>query len=389
MAGTTFSDLQAGRPLSTLAVAELAVEPGRPSEGITPAIATGGTIPSKSLLYRFTSAGAAITGVVVEPGLTHGQLLLLSKTDAGSVTFATDASSNVLDGLLAVLAEKRTSILVWSALDRRWLLSSAQVNAIAGQLTLSDGTVALPGLAFTLDPDTGVYRIGANNLGVAVNGAKVLDVGTGGLGVTGTLTPTDQILAASGSAGVPGIAFAAATTTGFRFGSSQLIVYVAGNQILSASSSSVTVDGTGGLLVGATDVALTRLAAGQLNIGLQGNGQKLGLKTLTELTTIAAAATTDTAIQIPAGALVLGVSVRVTTVIPTAATFNYGIAGATARYGTGIAVAATTTYPGTDDGVRFYAAATAIRITPDLTPGANTGRVRTTIHYLDLTPPTS
>ena len=52
------------------------------------------------------------------------------------------------------------------------------------------GTVALPGMAFSADPDTGIYRIGANNLGVGVNGAKVLDVGTGGLGVTGTLTAT-------------------------------------------------------------------------------------------------------------------------------------------------------------------------------------------------------
>lgn len=120
------------------------------------------------------------------------------------------------------------------------------------------------------------------------------------------------------------------------------------------------------------------------------NGQFARIISVTELTTIAAAATTDTAIQIPANAKVLAVSVRVTTVIPTAATFDVGIAGATTRFGTGLSTAANTTNPGTnDDGARYYAAATSVRITPNATPAANTGRVRVTIHYIDVTPPTS
>jgi hypothetical protein len=36
--------------------------------------------------------------------------------------------------------------------------------------------------------DTGLYRIGSNNLGVSCGGTKVLDIGTTGLGVTGKLT---------------------------------------------------------------------------------------------------------------------------------------------------------------------------------------------------------
>ena len=128
---------------------------------------------------------------------------------------------------------------------------------------------------------------------------------------------------------------------------------------------------------------------GQLQMAGPANGQLVDVQTLTELTTIAAAATTDTSIQIPAGALVFAVSVRVTTAIPTAATFDVGISGATTRYGSGLSVAANTTNAGTNDGVRYYAAATAIRITPNLSPGANTGRVRVTIHFLTVTPPTS
>jgi hypothetical protein len=51
-----------------------------------------------------------------------------------------------------------------------------------------DGASSAPSISFSNDTDTGIYRIGADNLGVAANGAKVLDIGTGGLGVTGTLS---------------------------------------------------------------------------------------------------------------------------------------------------------------------------------------------------------
>ncbi len=109
-----------------------------------------------------------------------------------------------------------------------------------------------------------------------------------------------------------------------------------------------------------------------------------GLLSLTELTTIAAAATTDTTIQIPANAIVARVEALVVTAIPTAATFTYGVAGATARYGTGIATAAGTYAQGLADGNRLYLSAIAIRFTPNLTPGAATGQVQTTIFYYGL-----
>ncbi len=45
---------------------------------------------------------------------------------------------------------------------------------------IGDGSVEAPGLAFSSDNDTGIYRIGANNLGIAVNGTKIVDVGVDG-----------------------------------------------------------------------------------------------------------------------------------------------------------------------------------------------------------------
>jgi hypothetical protein len=58
---------------------------------------------------------------------------------------------------------------------------------MTGQLKIDAGTVSLPGLAWSVDLDTGWYRIGANNAGFSCGGAKVLDVSTSGLGITGAL----------------------------------------------------------------------------------------------------------------------------------------------------------------------------------------------------------
>jgi hypothetical protein len=120
------------------------------------------------------------------------------------------------------------------------------------------------------------------------------------------------------------------------------------------------------------------------------NGQSLNIKHLTELTTIAAAATTDTTILMPAGAIVLSVSVRVTVVIPTATNFTVGDSGSAARFSTAaVSAAANSTDVGTKAGAYYNASALAVRITPDAPPAANTGRVRVTIAYLDVTVPTA
>ena len=60
------------------------------------------------------------------------------------------------------------------------------------------GTVAAPGLYLSTDTGTGLYRIGANNDGFAVSGAKVLDIASTGLAVTGTLSASGVITATQG-----------------------------------------------------------------------------------------------------------------------------------------------------------------------------------------------
>lgn len=198
---------------------------------------------------------------------------------------------------------------------------------------------------------------------------------TGNISVGGRIAVTDNQWWGSGVTGSNAAAYAGVGNSGrgFDLGSTRNLSWFSGT-----------------LLNSTLDTTIGRAASGSIQIGGIGNGQLLGIKQLTELTTIAAAATTDTAIQMPAAAIILGVSVRVTVVIPTATNFTVGDSGSAARFSTAaVSVTANSTDPGTKAGAYYNASALSVRITPDGTPAANTGRVRVTIMYIDVTPPTS
>lgn len=77
--------------------------------------------------------------------------------------------------------------------------SNRGFDAVASRDYVPDGSVSLPALAFYNDPDCGLYRIGANNLGIAVGGAKILDILATGLDVVGALRPASDDGGALGS----------------------------------------------------------------------------------------------------------------------------------------------------------------------------------------------
>lgn len=154
---------------------------------------------------------------------------------------------------------------------------------------------------------------------------------------------------------------------------------------------------TGSTFFGAADTDLTRDAPGSIRLGFggpldsgSGNGQFLRINSREELTTISTAATTATVINFPANSLQFGVSVRVITAIPTAATFSVGTTENATRYGTGILTSSdvTSQSAGTTSPIILTSTASVV-ITPNAAPNAATGQVRVTLYYLDLTPPTN
>lgn len=143
---------------------------------------------------------AVAAGTVSLPGLTFS-----GDTNCGMYRIGADNIGFAAAGA-KVLDISSTGLAVTGTLS-----STAGISGTTGTFTnvvnAGDGTVSAPGIAFGSDADTGLYRIGANNIGVAANGAKVVDVGTSGVAVTGTLSATSTI----SKSGVAVECFAAAT----------------------------------------------------------------------------------------------------------------------------------------------------------------------------------
>ena len=283
-----------------------------------------------------------------------------------------DTTLNSLgDGLLTIAGAEKAR---WKA------TAGAGISITAG--TAADNTPRALSISQTWTDGT------TSNIGI---------VGNFDMGATGTATGKLLSLqaGAAGTTEVLSVSSVGVLTTEY---------VVATNQGLYSRANGVI-----GVSFGASDDAnITRIAAGVLGVGTgaagsfagtikanagqfaDANGQILAVQSLTELTTIAAAATTDTTIQMPAGAVILGVDVRVTVVIPTAATFTVGDSGSAARFSTAaVSSAANSTDAGTKAGAYYNASALAIRITPNAQPADNSGRVRVTIHYYVVTPATS
>ncbi len=84
-------------------------------------ILTSGTIDSTIFYQRVISAGA-VTGVILENGTSHGQMVFVvsDKDSGGSITFAAEATSNVCSGVSAALAAGEGALFIYDALDTCW-----------------------------------------------------------------------------------------------------------------------------------------------------------------------------------------------------------------------------------------------------------------------------
>lgn len=95
----------------------------------------------------------------------------------------------------------------------------------------ADGSAATPGFAFADDADTGIFRIGADNLGIAVGGSEVVDVGA-------SLIEFNQDIAfQSGNASSPGIQISGDADSGiYSPGGGAISIAVGGSEIFRVES---------------------------------------------------------------------------------------------------------------------------------------------------------
>lgn len=341
-----------------------------------------GICTAGSVRWEFDASGNFVgaTGLFIGLGSAAGRVVI---TDAATDTVAV-MDANVGIGTVSPLA-------LGGAAAKTLHVSASQFP----QLILETTTALLDNKVWRLIArDTNFFQIQTLNdagiseltaLEIERNGNLIVDVSfpNGNVGI-GLINPAHLLDLALGTLTAQKAAWNAIGTW-----NSGATTFVAEDTNITDSASAA------GSLLRRWQVGSVKIAAlgkaGNWEVNGRPNGQLLGMKTATELHTLALAATSDTTITAPANSLVLGVTIRVTTEITGCTTLDLGVAGATTRYGTGIALTAGTTNasPGTTNPT-IYGAATAIRFSA-VGGGASftAGIIRVTIHYLDLTAPTS
>lgn len=134
-------------------------------------------------------------------------------------------------------------------------------------LTSGNGTVALPAIGPFSDPNSGLYVIGADNLGMALNGAKVLDMSTTGLAVTGAVSSTTGLTSSSTTAtgvGYTGAAGGSVTqgagrTTGVTLSKNSGAITTDTASLAAEASAEFTITNT---LVAITDIPVIAVRSG-------------------------------------------------------------------------------------------------------------------------------
>lgn len=63
-------------------------------------------------------------------------------------------------------------------------------TSMTGALKHSSGTVSAPSMTFASDTDSGLYRIGSDNIGIAVGATKIIDVASTGATIVGSIDAT-------------------------------------------------------------------------------------------------------------------------------------------------------------------------------------------------------
>lgn len=141
----------------------LTIAPANSTTAVTGALSLTGTLSSTS--WNITSAGAA---TVVTAAASTKVTTPLIDTASGSLTL-TPAG-----GTVAVTAA----------------LTVGTNATIAGVASLASGSVGAPGLTFTGDTNTGIYRSGVDAYSLVAGGAAIINVGATGAGVNAAYDST-------------------------------------------------------------------------------------------------------------------------------------------------------------------------------------------------------
>jgi hypothetical protein len=186
----------------------MAINPG-------PNITVGGTTPNNyaggegvTLFREVTSAPSAATtggislyseGTTLKGMTTGGNVIELSACLEGAAS-STDTAAVRFDGASGDLIQDTPNVLI----------------ANTGEISAPDGSDSLPTYTFSTETGTGLYRVGADTLGVSTQGTQRIELSDT------AMTSTVKMLLADGTAGSPAIARVGDVNSGWSLNGSSL-----------------------------------------------------------------------------------------------------------------------------------------------------------------------
>lgn len=416
---------------------------GNPANGVLVTVYDAAT-GTPSTLYRDSDNALTATNVISNPFTTNAGGIVAFAVANGQYTITYSGSSITPRTFTwLTMSDGATSSVPWGSITGT-LASQTDLNTALGLKAPAanptfTGSATFSFLTNTRVPFAGAAGLLSDNANLtytAGTGLKVADatvssssttgalIVTGGMGVGGAVYCADRVSVNASGASVKPLdvgSLSGAEAIVRVFGANntiRLFEYYTGSNIRwrfgiygsNETGSDVGGDWSfktysdGGSLID-NPIIITRASGGKIELGQTSrpvsiaktaNAAEWLFGSASELLTIAAAASTDTTANLlPANAIIESVVVRVTTVIPTAATFSVGDATTAARFATGVAVAAGTTAVGlthcdqTGAAGPKQTAAAKIRITPNVSPATATGVVRITVFYRQFVAPTS
>ncbi len=132
----------------------------------------------------------------------------------GSGTYSLPAGNPVVSGT-AISSTVHNATMSDIASEITGSLAINGSSAMTAALRLASGTVGTPGLNFSADTDTGLYRIGSNNVGLSLGGTKYIDFSTTTpLAVTGAATISAGLTVTQSTSATAGITSTGGATSG-------------------------------------------------------------------------------------------------------------------------------------------------------------------------------
>lgn len=145
-------------------------------------------------------------------------------------------------------------------------------NFATSGIYIPDGTLPLPSYSFQADPDTGFRRAASNQIHVTAGGVDICAIYAQGVQVT-----FGQLLALDGTAGAPGIAFSADQDTGlFRSSGNNFGLYCAGAEVLGVGPGDLRWNlNVATLVLGGGASALPALPVGYVGVTINGTLRRI------------------------------------------------------------------------------------------------------------------